>query len=246
MKKTIILLSFVLSIAVTGRAQFSSFGVQLGGGFSRLSDDIISHGGTFGFNAGAFVTFDFSNARSVLANRFYLQGGLSLVRRGGHDEAVFVIADGVQMTKTGSIEAWYIQLPILAALRLELPIRKSGHYFNAFVGPAFNFGLWGDYVDKSVDPSHNSGDVNYDNSDDKVFDHITRFDFSMLIGVGYQYKNWFARAWIDYGFRAVDEGKDILRDLENEQMGDNKSADIPNANIVSYMLAVGYQFPIRH
>ena len=45
---------------------------------------------------------------------------------------------------------------------------------------------------------------------------------------------------------AIDEGEDILRELENEQTGDNKSTAIPNANIVTYMLGVGYQFPIRH
>ncbi len=246
MKKIIILSSFVLLFSLAGRAQFSCFGVQLGGGYSRLADDIVSKGGTFGFNVGAFLTYDFSNWRSPLANRLYLQSGLSLIRRGGKDEAVFVISDGVQMTHSGSIEAWYLQVPLLAALRLELPVRKPGHYFNAFLGPAFSIGLWGDYMDRSDDSGHANNDVNYIVSDNKVFDHITRFDVSVLAGIGYQYKNWFVRAWIDYGFMAIDEGKDILRELENTQTGDNKSTAIPNANIVTYMLAVGYQFPIRH
>lgn len=246
MKKIFILSSLVLLLSLAGRAQFSNFGLQIGGGYSHLSDDIISHKGTFGFNVGAFMTFDFSNCRSVLADRFYLQSGLSLVRRGGQDEAVFVVSDGVQMTRSGTIEAWYLQIPLLASLRLELPTRKPGHYFNAFVGPAFSIGLWGSYMDRSDDSGHASNDVNYVNSDDKVFDHIRRYDVSVLAGIGYQYKNWFARIWIDYGFLAIDEGKDILRELENEQTGANKSTAIPNANIVTYMFGVGYQFPIRH
>lgn len=244
MKKIFLLLSFVALMTVAGRAQFTHLGFQIGGGYSHLSDDIVSHGGKFGFNAGAFVTFDFSNARSVLANRFYLEGGLSLVRRGGQDEAVFVVSEGVSMTHRGYIEAWYLQIPLLASLRLELPVRKAGQYVTAFVGPAFSVGLFGNYENRSDDTGHASSDVNYLESDNKVFDHIQRFDVSVLAGVGYQYKNWFARVWIDYGFLAIDEGKDILRELENTQTGSSKSTAIPNANIVTYMLGVGYQFPI--
>ncbi|KWW28903.1 MAG: hypothetical protein AUK63_1727 [bacterium P3] len=246
MKKILLLLSLTCLLTGVGHAQFSNFGLQLGGGWSRLADDIMSDGGTLGVNAGAFVTFDFSNSRSVLANRFYLQSGVSLVRRGGHDEAVFVVTDGVSLTKKGSVEAWYVQVPFLASLRLELPVRKPGHYVTAFAGPAISVGLFGKYRYSSEDTGNASVEVNYSIDDDKPFDHIRRFDVSVLAGVGYQYKNWFARVYLDYGFLAVDEGDDILRKLENEQSGENKSTAIPNANIVSYMLAVGYQFPIRH
>lgn len=244
MKKIILLLSFVALLTVSGRAQFTHFGFQVGGGYSYLADDIVSHGGKFGLNVGAFTTFDFSNARSVLANRFYLESGLYLVRRGGQDEAVFVISDGVSMTHRGSIDAWYLQIPLLASLRLELPVRKAGQYVTAFVGPAFSLGLFGSYEKSSEDTGHANADVNYRESDNKVFDHIRRYDVSVLAGVGYQYKNWFARVWIDYGFLAIDEGKDILRELENVQTGASNSTAIPNANIVSYMLGIGYQIPI--
>lgn len=246
MKKIFLLLALSWMLSLSGHAQFSNFGLQVGGGVSRLADDIVSNGVTMGVNVGAFFTFDFSSSRSVLADRFYLQSGLSFVRRGGHDEAVYVISNGVSMTRTGSIQAWYAQIPLLASLRLEMPLRKSGHYVNAFVGPAFSFGLFGKYSDCSEDTGHASADVNYSHKDNQVFDHIQRLDVNVLAGVGYQYKNYFARFWIDYGFLAIDEGEDLLRNLENQQTGQNKSTAIPNANIVTYFLGVGYLFPIRH
>lgn len=246
MKKIIFLITFASLTVFTAQAQISSFGLHLGGGLSRLSDDIISNGCTMGAAVGAFVTYDFSNAHSVIANHFYLQSGLNMVRRGGHDKGVFVVADGVSLTRKGSVEAWYLQLPVLASFRWELPIRHAGHYITACIGPAVSYGLFGSYDFDQNDSGQENSSMNIHINDDKAFDHIKRFDVSVLMGIGYQYRNWFARVYMDYGFLAIDEGEDILRQLENTQTGSNKSTAIPNANVVSYLLMVGYQFPIYH
>lgn len=232
----------MLSQSFEGRAQITSIGVQAGCGYSRLVDNLNSKGGAFGAVFGGYVVYDFLDAHSVLAERFYLQGGLNLVRRGGAFEEVFTISN-YRTTRSGYYHAWFAQIPVLASFRYELPIRSSGHYLRAFVGPAFNVGLFGHYSDRSVSPHRPQTSVNFNIENEPAFDYMNRIDVDFIIGVGYQFDHIVANLYMDYGFLAVGKETDVLKSMENP---DSKEAIIPGGNIMSFMFSVGYQFPVKH
>lgn len=249
MKKIFFSLLLLVALALPARAQFSAYGVQLGGGYSHVVDNLISKGGIFGFGVGGYVTYEFSEAKSVLADRFYLQGGLNIIRRGGQFEQSFNVVNGTvtyTTTRQGYYHAWYAQIPILASFRYELPINKAGHYVRAFVGPALSVGLFGNYSDRCVSPHRPQTSVNFNIEKDPAFDHMNRIDVDAIIGVGYQYDNIVANLYVDYGFLAIGKETDVLRTLENVQQGSTEEVFIPGGNIATFMLSVAYQFPIKH
>ena len=238
---TVVVMLCALSPMGRVEAQISSIGVQAGAGYSRLVDNIVTKGGAFGAMVGGYVTYEFSDARSVIANNLYLQGGLNLVRRGGAFEEQFTISN-YKTTCSGYYHAWYAQIPVLVSYRYELPIRSSGHYLRAFVGPAFSVGLFGHYSARSISPHRPQTSVNYNIENDPAFSHMNRIDVDAIIGVGYQFENIVANLYVDYGFLAVDKDTDVLKALLSE---DAKDAVVPGGNLVSFMLSIGYQFPSK-
>ena len=225
-------------------AQFGDYGVKAGFGLATMNDDLSTKAPVLGAMVGGYINYTFVKSKSVLEETFFLQTGLNLTRKGSNFQEH--LENGASlMFREGYYHAYYLQLPILACVHYELPIRASGHVVGLFIGPSVSYGLFGRYADRKITPSVTSTTENYDidlngsDADRQVFNHLNRLDVSAIIGLSYEYKNLTASFYIDHGFLATSEGDDILRIIEN---GTNKKVDvkIPNGNNVSYMLSVSY------
>ncbi len=246
--KKIVFIAALISIInyqlSTCQAQFGDYGVKAGIGLATMNDDLSTKSPVIGASIGGYLNYTFVKSASVLEETFFLQTGLNLTRKGSNFQEV--LENGASlMFREGYYHAYYLQLPILACVHYELPIRSSGHVVGLFIGPAVSYGLFGRYGDRKITPGVTSPAANYDvnfngtNEDRQVFNHLNRLDVSAIVGISYEYKHLRASFYIDHGFMATSEGDDILRILEN---GTSNKVDvkIPNGNNVSYMLSVGY------
>ncbi len=227
-------------------AQWSDYGVKAGLGYASISDDLSTKSPIVGANLGGYVNLNFTNSQTVLGEIFYLQTGLNLVRRGSNFQVVLDHETTISI-REGFYHAYYLQLPMLACVHMELPIRSAGHVVGIYAGPAFGFGLFGRCHDRMVAPYLPSYLVNYDTDftgsakDRAVFNHLRRFDISAIVGLSYEYKGFTVTLSVDHGFMATSKEQDILRIIENSQTGGNIKVEIPNGNNVAYMLGIGYR-----
>ena len=247
----LILIGFIGNL----QAQFGDYGVRVGLGHATIDDDMTTKSGLLGVGLGGYINYNFTN--TVLEEFFHLQSGISFNRRGSSFEEPLETGTNI-MIREGYIHAWYAQIPVLACVHFELPIREVGHNVGFFIGPAINIGLFGPYNERKVTPFVSSLDANYDlrvngtAADRDVFNHLKRFDISALLGLTYERGNFTFSAYLDHGFLATSTGVDVLRVLENNNSTNtgttenNKEIDIniPNGNNVAYMFAVSYKFGI--
>lgn len=230
------------------QAQFGDYGVRVGIGSASIVDDLSTKSPILGLNVGGYVNYTFAQSESVLAEIFYLQTGLNIIRRGSNFEEVREYANDM-MVRRGHYHSWYAQLPILAGVHMELPIRQAGHVVGIYLGPALNVGLFGNYADRKVTPYNPSYAANYDVSlngsaaDRNVFNHIKRLDVSAILGVSYEYREFTFSLFLDHGFLATSEGQDVLRIIENNQPGQTRNVNvkIPNGNNNAVMVSVAYR-----
>jgi hypothetical protein len=228
------------------QAQLGGYGVKAGIGVATIDDDLSSSSPILGACIGGYVNYTFAKSQSVLEETFFLQSGLNLVRKGGNFEEI--LENGASMMhREGFFHAYYLQLPILACVHYELPIRSKGHVAGLYIGPTVNFGLFGAYNDRRITPGIASHSANYDvqvngsDEDRQVFNHINRFDVDLILGLSYEHGPYTLSLYIDRGFLATSEGDDILRIIDNNQSGENINIKIPNGNNFSYMLSLSYE-----
>ena len=237
------------------RAQFGDYGVRVGLGHATIDDDMTTKSGLLGVGLGGYVNYNFTG--TVLEEFFYLQSGISFNRRGCSFEEVLETGTNI-MIREGYIHAWYAQIPVLACVHFELPVREVGHTVGFFIGPAVNIGLLGPYNERKVTPFVSSPEANYDlrvhgtAADRDVFSHINRLDISAMLGLTYERGPFTFTAYLDRGLLATSTGVDVLRVLQNAQSSASSRANnsgnqseinvnIPNGNNVAYMFAVGYK-----
>ena len=237
MKKILIVLTLLVSLSFTARAQFLNFGFRGGVGMAVHLDDLADNSPIMAANLGGFVTFGFTNSQSLLAENFYLQTGLNLIRRGSNFQEVL---ENIMSIRKGTYDAWYVQLPILATFRYELPIREPGHHALLSVGPAVSYGIVGTLHDWKFTRGLPQGDWNYDVSV-PAFDVLSPLDVSLLLGVGYEYQDLSVMLQLDYGMLAVSTSPDALN-LSQEAP---QIKDVPIGSNFALLLTLGYQFPIR-
>ena len=237
MKKILIVLALFVSLSVTARAQFLNFGVRGGVGMAVHLDDLADNSPIMAANLGGFVTFGFTNSQSLLAENFNLQTGLNLIRRGSNFQEVL---EGIMSIRQGTFDAWYVQLPVLAVFRYELPIREPGHHALLSIGPAVSYGLFGTLYDKKITPRLPQSDWNYDISV-PVFNTLKPLDVSILFGLGYEYQDLSLMLQLDYGMMAVSTSRDALNISQESQ----QIKDVPIGSNFALLLTLGYQFPIR-
>ena len=237
MKKILIVLTLLFTLSVTAQAQFVNFGFRGGAGMAVHLDDLADNSPILGANLGGFVTFGFTNSQSLLAENFYLQTGLNLIRRGSKVQEVL---EGIMSIRQGKYDAWYVQLPLLAVFRYELPVREPGHHALLSVGPAVSYGLFGTLHDKKITPRLPQGDWNYDVTL-PVFDVLNHLDASMLFGIGYEYQDLSVMLQLDYGLLATSTSPDAL----NISQEAPQIKSVPIGSNFALLLTVGYQFPIR-
>ncbi len=236
--------NFQLSIC---HAQWQ-FGAKAGLGYATITDDLSTKSPILGATVGGFANLTFAQSESMLAEIFYLQTGLNLNRRGSNFQVVME-RDNTLSIREGYYHAYYAQIPILACVHMELPIRKAGHIVGVYLGPTINIGLFGRCKDRLVSPGISSYTGNYDLDihgsahDRAVFSHLKRFDLSAIVGASYEYKNYVVNLYVDYGFLPTSEETDIIRVIENSSnSGSNIKIEIPNGYNIAYMLTVGYKF----
>ena len=237
MKRFLIGLALMAVMATTAQAQFLNYGVRAGVGFATHVDDLSDNSPILAANVGGFVSFGFTQSESLLAENFCLQTGLNLIRRGSKFQEVLETPMSI---REGKYDALYAQIPILATVRYELPIRQPGHFGLLSVGPAVNFGLIGKYQDRKFTRGLPQRDQNYI-FDLPAFDVMNRLDISLLFGVGYEYEDLSVMLQLDYGFMAVTDSPDVLKRIADE----NSNAIVPLGNNIALLLTIGYQIPFR-
>ena len=232
MKKILVILTMFVALATTAKAQFTDFGFRGGVGFATHTDDLANNGPVLGANLGAFINFGFTNSQSLLAEVLSIQTGLNLVHRGSTYEEVL---EKILSVRQGSYSAWYVQLPIMAAMRMELPIREPGHFGLVNIGPAFNYGIFGQKNEIIFTHGYPQSDWNHKIAGEDAFKDLERFGVSFLLGVGYEYQDLQVMLQLDYGMTASRYDQDAI--LEGKM--------VPMGNNCSLLLTVGYKFPIR-
>ena len=229
------------------RAQFSDYGVRLGLGAATISDDLATKSPILAANLGAYLNFGFTQSESILSEVFYLQSGVNLIRRGCNFEEEFEVRNNLAI-RNGYRHAYYVQVPLLACVRMELPIRPRGHVAGFFLGPAVSYGLFGVFQDRLISPTIAQRSANYDNSinpqqedDRNVFNHQRRLDVGVILGLSYEYRDWNISLYVDHGFRAVSTEEDIIS-IISQSIGNERTDDVvPNGNNVAYMLSLTYR-----
>lgn len=239
MKKILFALIVLTAITTTAQAQMLNWGVRGGAGIARYADDLT---GTttpvMAVNVGGFVTFGFTNSQSIMAENFCLQTGLNIIRRGTRFEDV--LESGLNMSiRNGYYSTWYAQIPILATIRYELPIRQPGHRALFSVGPAVSYGLFGTAYDRKISRGMPQRSWNYEVSEN-AFNTLNRLDIDAIIGIGYEYQDLSVMLQFDYGFLATYSTVDALSTTDGDM--NNK---VNFGNNWALLLTVGYQFPVR-
>lgn len=226
------------------RAQFDDYGVKIGLGSATLADDLSTKSPILGVNVGGYINFSFKHSPSALAEVFYLQTGLNVIRRGNLFEEVYEHGNTLGH-REGFHRIWYLQLPVLAGVHFELPIREPGHWVGFYLGPAVSYGLFGRYADRMVTPGYTSRAANYDVNfsgsaeDRKLFNHIGRLDVSAIFGVSYEHGNYTVSLFVDHGFMAVSKNIDVLRVIENGQAQILNEITNANASLIDEEIADG-------
>ena len=236
-------------MGTTARAQFDDYGVKFGLGAATLADDLSSKSPILGVNVGGYVNLTFKHSQTALAEVFYLQTGLNLVRRGNIFEEVYEHGNTLAH-REGYHHAYYVQLPVLAGIHFELPVREVGHVVGIYLGPAVSYGLFGRYADRMITPAYTSRSANYDVNfsgtaeDRALFNHINRLDVSAILGLSYEHGKYTFSLFVDHGFIAVSEGTDVLRTIIDSMSGTTVTPgdnNIPNGNNNAVMFSVAYK-----
>lgn len=265
MKKVLIILTMSLLMGISAQAQFTHYGARIGFGAATISDDLLTRSPILGMNVGGYVNYGFENAQSFWADNFYLQLGLNITRRGSNFEQEWI---GMKSYREGYYHTWYVEIPVTACWRYELPIAEPGHIINFYAGPAIGVGMFGRLWDRQVTPGNPQTSINYDTyitgSKDsrRAFKSMRRLDASLVLGVGYQRRNITVDLYWEHGFVPLQKESDVLRQLYISQNGGNQTVTttdedgttsnttLSNRNAYTgtnqaIILCIGYQLPLK-
>ena len=247
-------MAFAIMLPISAKAQFTRFGAQLGNGVAYISDDLLYSAPILGFQLGGYVDYEFTEWQNPWAENLYLRFGLNFTRRGTKLEQVWVLQKSIRQSY---LHNWYAQIPVIVGFRYEIPSLPAGNYVNFFFGPTFNVGLFGRYWDRQVTPGMPQSSNNYDTfvtgtkDDRSSFKHFRRFDGSVIVGVGYQWRNYTVDIYMDHGFVALMNRDDVLAPFDRD-VDENGTLSEEGKNHNSYtginqafMISVGYQLPIK-
>ena len=246
MKKIFLLVLMGIMGITAAQAQFGDYGVRFGLGSATITDDLSTKSPILGVNVGGYFNYTFQHSPTALAEIFYLQSGINLIRRGNIFEE-FYEQDNNLAFREGFHRAWYVQLPILAGVHMELPVREVGHVVGFFLGPAVSYGIGGRYADRVITPGHSSRSDNYDVNfsgtaeDRKLFNHINRLDVSAIFGLSYEHGDITLSLFVDHGFTAVSVDEDVLQTIMNNMSGITTDTTIPDGNNNAVMLSLSYK-----
>ena len=241
MKRFIIALMLVVAFAGAAKAQFSYVGFRVAGGIATLQDDLTEKTPILGASAGIYVNYDFSRLRSVMSQIFYLQSGVNLTRRGGTYYEKFAVGEKISSEHEVTMDAWYVQVPLLANFRFELPAKTRRQYVRLFVGPAISVGVFGSYNDMQTTPRLPQREVNHKIRNAAAFDYMNRIDADLMVGIGYEYNRFTISFYVDHGFLSSVDERDVLRTIENQ----GNEVTHGGCNMTAYMLSASYRLPLN-
>lgn len=226
-KKIIITSIISLFFGFSANAQFSAVGGRAGIGFAKFGDDLFMHS-TTGLNVGGFVKYSFSIGSLP---EMELQSGLSLVRKGSKMEKTDLITNIVDV-----YHPWYLQVPLLLVYTYRLPIADE-HFVNFSIGPAANIGLFGTRQRTIISPDYVGvwGPEWNSQTKHKIFDEWEKFDLSLIISLGYRFRDLTFDFVIDKSFFIPMEEKDALFDDRNSFTGTQQA----------FMFMLGYHFSLK-
>lgn len=263
MKKVLIISIVAVLAGFSAQAQFTHKGIRLGLGTASVADDLLTRTPVMGANLGAYVNYGFENAQSFWADNLYLQFGAQFARRGTKFEQVW---ENMRSYREGYYHNYYLEIPVTAGWRYELPIAQPGHIANFYFGPCFDLGLFGRSWDRHITPGNPQTTINYDTyvTGDKdsrrSFKAMRRIDASLVMGIGYQHNNITIDLFWEHGFVPLMKESDVLRQLAIDQNGgsteqtitdgdgNNSTITLSNRNAYTgtnqaFILCIGYQLP---
>ena len=174
MKKTYIILLFVVLGVVTVNAQGIRYGVTGGINLHTTSGDVDTEGVLVGYYAGVKSIYDFLQNGQGL----YLTGTLALSEKAFKTAPIELTPNRPETSTYGKVKTHSVEVPI--RMGYKFPIGRTVKLL-AEAGPYISIGLWGNY-----DVYTNGKKVaKYNEAFDKY--GIRRCDFGLGMGLGLQY-----------------------------------------------------------
>ncbi len=214
MKKLLLFAFFMLVYMSITHAQWS-IGPKAGVNFSYIynhgnidySDNMPVEGTMYakyftGFNAGAFARYGLSKRFSIQPELIYSLQGLRL------DGANTKTPDGTEQELTApkeKIQLGYINLPVMVQYRIMM----EGLFVE--FGAQFGYLVSGKNSKETYDTSGNRTDVT-----DNIYDELRKFDFSLALGISYEFSQLPLGANVRYTYGLTDVFKDDFKNPANE------------------------------
>lgn len=220
MKKILAFTLFVLMGVVASFSQDISFHAKAGVGFANLTGD-ANGDPLFSYKVGV-------GAEIGLGGNWALQPTLFFVRK-GTTSSIGENIEGTLFTLKQTINANYLELPIMAAYRISLP--STNVVLNA--GPYLAYGLNGKYKFEAGEEEMKTN----------IFgkDALKRFDCGLGVGVAFEFGKFIAGIDANFGLANIaPSGKD--NDQPNMEVADvefDKDSKIHN---IAAHITIGYKF----
>lgn len=256
MKKILVLMALVAAVQLPIRAQFVQYGAHVGGGISFVTDDLLTSSPVMAVGIGGYADYMFTEWKNPWSENIYLRTGLNINRRGTNFSQDLTFMESM---RRGYYHNWYLQIPVIAGFRYELPSLPAGNFINVFIGPSFSVGVFGRRWDRQVTMNMPQVSFNYDTyitgtRDDRAsFKHVRRLDAGVIFGLGYQWHNITVDIYMDHGFVPLMKRADVLapydvvqgRTEENMTEAEKAERNAYTGTNQAFLIAIGYQLPIN-
>lgn len=220
MKKILAFTLFVLMGVVTSFSQDISFHAKAGVGFANFTGD-ANGDPLFSYKVGV-------GAEIGLGGNWALQPTLFFVRK-GTTSSIGENIEGTLFTLKQTINANYLELPIMAAYRISLP--STNVVLNA--GPYLAYGLNGKYKFEAGEEEMKTNTFGKD--------ALKRFDCGLGVGVAFEFGKFIAGIDANFGLANIaPSGKD--NDQPNMEVADVKFDKGTKIHNMAAHITVGYKF----
>lgn len=220
MKKILAFTLFVLMGVVASFSQDISFHAKAGVGFANLTGD-ANGDPLFSYKVGVGMNIG-------LGGHWELHPDLFFVRK-GTTSSIGENIEGTLFTLKQTINANYLELPIMAAYRISLP--STNVVLNA--GPYLAYGLNGKYKFEAGEEEMKTNTFGKD--------AFKRFDCGLGVGVAFEFGKFIAGIDANFGLANIaPSGKD--NDQPNMEVADvefDKDSKIHN---IAAHITIGYKF----
>ena len=243
MRKPLIPLILVLLALPLSAQQVMRWGVEAGGGVALMANEHYSCGWLPSGVAAATVDLGFSHdpqMNQVLSMRTVL----TLLVRGGR---YGLELPSVEYSRQGLYQGLYLQLPLLAHVKVELPPISPyrNHWLTLSLGPTIGLALSGTLRDEQHCgryPGDTVVNALHNWRGRETYRHARRLDLGAMAAVGYQFDRLSLQAVWETGFRPtlpVDEAElfvDVLPGVEPAGY---------DGYLSTLTLRLGYSIPVK-